>query len=56
MAFDSDFEPLLDESSRRFTLYPIKYKSLFDLYKKQLSSFWKAEEIDFSKTVLILSL
>jgi len=42
-------EPILDQSTRRFTLYPIKYQSLFSLYKKQLSSFWKAEEIDFSK-------
>jgi len=45
----TEYEPLFDESSRRFTLYPIQYKSLFSLYKKQLSSFWKAEEIDFSK-------
>jgi ribonucleotide reductase beta subunit family protein with ferritin-like domain len=30
-------------------LYPIQYPTLFSLYKKQLSSFWKAEEIDFSK-------
>jgi len=42
-------EPILDQSSRRFTLYPITYPSLFSLYKKQLSSFWKSEEIDFSK-------
>jgi len=42
-------EPILDQSLRRFTLYPIQYPSLFSLYKKQLSSFWKAEEIDFSK-------
>jgi ribonucleotide reductase beta subunit family protein with ferritin-like domain len=42
-------EPILDETSRKFTLYPIQYPSLFSLYKKQLSSFWKAEEIDFSK-------
>jgi ribonucleotide reductase beta subunit family protein with ferritin-like domain len=44
----SSVEPLLDEENRRFTLFPIKYPSLFDMYKKQLSAFWKAEEIDFS--------
>jgi ribonucleotide reductase beta subunit family protein with ferritin-like domain len=42
-------EPILSEENRRFTLYPIKYPSIFKLYKKQLSAFWKAEEIDFSK-------
>jgi len=42
-------EPILSEENRRFTLYPIRYRNLWDLYKKQLSAFWKAEEIDFSK-------
>lgn len=42
-------EPILNPSLRRFTLYPLQYPTLFTLYKKQLSSFWKAEEIDFSK-------
>ncbi len=46
---DTSTEPILDQSSRKFTLYPIQYPTLFSLYKKQLSSFWKAEEIDFSK-------
>lgn len=47
--FKEEYEPLLDQGSRRFTLFPITYPSLWDLYKKQLASFWKAEEIDFSK-------
>jgi len=41
-------EPLLSEEARRFTLYPIQYPRIFDLYKKQLACFWKSEEIDFS--------
>lgn len=44
-----EYEPILDQESRRFTLFPITYPSLWELYKKQLASFWKAEEIDFSK-------
>lgn len=44
-----EYEPILDQESRRFTLFPITYTSLWELYKKQLASFWKAEEIDFSK-------
>ena len=30
-------------------MYPIQYQGLWDLYQKQLSSFWKPQEIDFSK-------
>ena len=42
-------EPILDQNTRRFTLFPIQYPKLWELYKTQLASFWKAEEIDFSK-------
>jgi ribonucleotide reductase beta subunit family protein with ferritin-like domain len=44
-----EYEPILDQRNRRFTLFPITYPTLWDLYKKQLASFWKAEEVDFSK-------
>lgn len=44
-----EYEPILDQDKRRFTLFPITYPTLWELYKKQLASFWKAEEIDFSK-------
>ena len=42
-------ESILDEKNARFTVYPIKYQGLWDLYQKQLSSFWKPQEVDFSK-------
>uniref|UniRef100_A0A6C0ACF7 Uncharacterized protein n=1 Tax=viral metagenome TaxID=1070528 RepID=A0A6C0ACF7_9ZZZZ len=42
-------EPLLREEERRFTVFPIKYKKFWDMYKEQLAMLWKAEEIDFSK-------
>lgn len=42
-------EPLLDITKRRFTLFPIQYEDMWSLYKTQLSAFWKAEEIDFSR-------
>lgn len=42
-------EPLLDSKNRKFTLFPIVYHDLWQLYKTQLSAFWKAEEIDFSR-------
>ena len=44
-----EYEPLLDESNRRFTLFPIQYDKLWNEYKKQEKSFWTAEEIDFSQ-------
>jgi ribonucleotide reductase beta subunit family protein with ferritin-like domain len=46
----SDFvEPLLDPKNARLTMFPIVHQDIWDMYKKQESAFWKAEEIDFSK-------
>ncbi len=42
-------EPILDDANSRFTIFPIKYHNIWELYQKQLSSFWKPQEIDFSK-------
>ncbi len=49
--YDSEInhEPILDKKNERFCLYPLEYTSLWALYKKQQSAFWKAEEIDFSQ-------
>lgn len=44
-----NYEPILDENNRRFTLFPIKYPTLWEEYKKQEKSIWTAEEIDFSQ-------
>jgi ribonucleotide reductase beta subunit family protein with ferritin-like domain len=41
-------EPLLNPDNQQFTAFPIKYQGIWDLYKKQVACFWKAEEIDFS--------
>lgn len=41
-------EPLLIEKQNRFCLFPIQYPDIWDAYKKHKSSFWTAEEIDFS--------
>ncbi len=45
----SNEEPLTQENSGRFVLFPIKYADMWDMYKKQVAVFWKAEEIDLSK-------
>ena len=41
-------EPILTENPNRFTIFPLKYNDLWELYKKAESSFWTAGEIDFS--------
>ena len=39
-------ELLLNPSSDRFVLFPIKHNNVWDMYKKAMASFWTAEEID----------
>ena len=41
-------EILLKENPRRFVLFPIKFPSIWEMYKKQLTSFWQAEELDLN--------
>jgi len=45
---NSELEPLLTET-QRYTLHPIKYPSIWSMYKKQQACFWIPAEIDFSK-------
>ena len=42
-------EPLLDEDDKRFVLFPIKDAEIWNMYKKQVDCFWRAEEVDLSK-------
>jgi hypothetical protein len=44
-----EYEPLLDDKNRQFTLFPIKYPEIWNEYKKQEKSIWTTEEIDFSQ-------
>ncbi|THU96006.1 beta subunit of ribonucleotide reductase [Dendrothele bispora CBS 962.96] len=44
-----DEEPLLQETKRRFVLFPIQYPEIWQMYKKAEASFWTAEEMDLSK-------
>lgn len=39
-------DPMLDPSTDRFILFPIKYDDIWSMYKKAMASFWTAEEID----------
>ena len=42
-------EPLLEEDDKRFVLFPIKDAEIWNMYKKQVDCFWRAEEVDLSK-------
>jgi ribonucleotide reductase beta subunit family protein with ferritin-like domain len=42
-------EPLLTEDESRYVMFPIQDQSIWDMYKKQVDCFWRAEEIDLSK-------
>ncbi|KXG26638.1 hypothetical protein SORBI_3006G134900 [Sorghum bicolor] len=41
-------EPLLAESSDRFSMFPIRFPQIWEFYKKAVASFWTAEEVDLS--------
>jgi len=44
-------EPLLEKQNNRYVLYPIKHEDIWAYYKKQMTAFWTAEEIDFSADI-----
>lgn len=37
---DESKEPLLMAQNQRFTMFPIRYKSIWEMYKKAEASFW----------------
>jgi len=45
-------EPLLAPDDNRFVMFPIKYNDIWDMYKKQVECFWRAEEIDLTKDLV----
>lgn len=42
-------EKLLSPENSRYTVFPIKYQNIWEMYKKMQAAFWTAEEIDWSK-------
>ena len=42
-------EPLLTEDESRYVMFPIQDQNIWSMYKKQVDSFWRAEEVDLSK-------
>ncbi|KAM6545329.1 hypothetical protein CsatB_026065 [Cannabis sativa] len=46
-----EHEPILMEQNERFCMFPVRYKQIWEMYKKALASFWTAEEVDLSHDV-----
>jgi ribonucleoside-diphosphate reductase subunit M2 len=42
-------EPLLIKDDNRFVMFPIKDNDIWDMYQKEVDSFWRPEEIDLTK-------
>jgi len=42
-------EPLLIPDEGRYVMFPIKHNDVWNMYKKQMDSFWRCEEINMSK-------
>jgi len=42
-------EPILSDNPNRFVMFPIQYDDIWNMYKKQIDCFWRAEEVDLSK-------
>lgn len=49
MSSTKQIEPILEQSDDRFVMFPLQYGDVWDLYKKQVDCFWRAEEVDLSK-------
>jgi ribonucleoside-diphosphate reductase subunit M2 len=45
----SNDEPILRDSQGRYTLFPIQYDDIYQMYKRQVDSFWRPEEVDLSR-------
>ena len=42
-------EPLLESNPDRYTMYPVAYPAVYEMYKKARASYWQPEEISLAK-------
>ena len=45
-------DPILSPNDHRFVMFPIVHHDIWEMYKKQVACFWRAEEIDLSDDVI----
>ena len=43
------YEPLLADNPNKYSLYPITYPDVYEMYKKSRASYWQPEEISLAK-------
>jgi ribonucleotide reductase beta subunit family protein with ferritin-like domain len=48
----NQLDPLLAPDDNRFVMFPIKHNDVWEMYKKQVDCFWRAEEIDLTKDLV----
>jgi ribonucleoside-diphosphate reductase subunit M2 len=48
----NQLEPLLAPDDNRFVMFPIQHNDVWEMYKKQVDCFWRAEEIDLTKDLV----
>lgn len=46
---DKDFLIVSKTTKMKYTIFPIEHLSVWEMYKKQVDCFWRAEEVDLSK-------
>ena len=44
---EGEEEPILKEQNQRFCMFPIRYKQLWEMYKKAQASFWTGTFLTF---------
>ena len=42
-------EQILKPDDNRYVMFPIEHNDIWQMYKRQVDCFWRAEEIDLSK-------
>jgi ribonucleotide reductase beta subunit family protein with ferritin-like domain len=52
MARNHTQDPILHEDTNRYVMFPIQDQDIWQMYKKQIDCFWRAEEIDLSKDIV----
>jgi ribonucleoside-diphosphate reductase subunit M2 len=45
---DKVIEPILKESIKQYTIFPIQYPKAWEMYQKHQSSYWVAQEVDLA--------
>ena len=51
MADISQVDSILTPDENRFVMFPIQHDDIWQMYKRQVDCFWRAEEVDLSKDI-----